>query len=72
MVSRKEIMVSRMRGKGFGVYGLSKNCYELGDSTMKREVCPGRVFWEVSGTVGSEVWGTVDSDGFGIGEEFED
>jgi len=31
----------------------------LGDSTMKGEVC--------SGTVGSEVWRIVGSEGFGIG-----
>jgi len=38
-------VVSKGRGKAFGVYCLSKNCYGLGDSTMKGEVCPGRVFW---------------------------
>jgi len=43
-VSRKEIVVSRGRGKGFWVYGLLKNCYGLGDSTMKGEVLSGRVF----------------------------
>ena len=51
-VSRKEIVVSRGRGKGFWVYGLSNNCYGLGDLTMKGEVCPRRVYWAGFGNSG--------------------
>ncbi|QCD82370.1 hypothetical protein DEO72_LG2g2706 [Vigna unguiculata] len=58
-------MVSRGRGKGFGVYGLSNNCYGLGDSTMK-EVGIG-FSGHVSGTMASQVWGKVGSEGYGIG-----